>query len=81
MKDWKHATQQEVDAMTFDEVHKIAQLQINKGIILRINDEDYIDEIGGFHSPCNCSNPNGYYCGDCTKLTCKDCECKELRPV
>lgn len=48
---------------------------------LKAAEEDYIDEVGGFHSPCNCSNPNGYYCGDCTKLTCKDCKYKELKPV
>ena len=35
--------------------------------------ESYYDEIGGFHSPCNCYNPLGYYCGDCTKLSCKGC--------
>ena len=38
------------------------------------NEEDYIDEVGGYHSPCNCYNPKGYFCGDCTKLSCKDCE-------
>lgn len=31
MKDWKHATQQEVDAMTFDEAVEILQKQINMG--------------------------------------------------
>lgn len=41
-------------------------------------DEDYIDEVGGFHSPCNCVNPKGYFCGDCTKLSCKDCVYNEL---
>ena len=31
MKDWKHATQQEVDAMTFDEAVEILQKQIDMG--------------------------------------------------
>lgn len=32
MKDWKHATQQEVDAMTFDEAHEIIQRHIDNGV-------------------------------------------------
>lgn len=31
MKEWKHATQQEVDAMTFDEAVEILQKQIDMG--------------------------------------------------
>ena len=43
------------------------------------NVEDYYDEIGGYHSPCNCYNPLGYYCGDCTKLSCKGCSYAIIR--
>ena len=39
---------------------------------------DYYDNIGGFHSPCNCYNPQGYFCGDCTKLTCENCSMRFL---
>ena len=45
----------------------------------RENGEDYYDEIGGYHSPCNCYNPLGYYCGDCTKLSCKGCSYAIIR--
>lgn len=31
MKDWKHATQQEIDSMTFDEAVEIVQGQIDMG--------------------------------------------------
>lgn len=36
-------------------------------------DEDYIDEVGGIHMPGNCYNPVGYFCGECSKSSCKNC--------
>ena len=41
---------------------------------------DYYDNVGGFHSPCNCYNPQGYFCGDCTKLTCENCSVRFFVP-
>lgn len=41
------------------------------------NSEDYIDDIGGYHSPGNCYNPLGYFCGDCTKISCSNCKFKD----
>ena len=41
--------------------------------------EDYVDEIGGFHSPGDCYNPNNVWCGECGKLTCKGCEFAEAK--
>ena len=43
-----------------------------------IENEDYYDNVGGYHSPCNCYNPKGYFCGDCTKLSCETCPYKDL---
>lgn len=42
-----------------------------------MNDEVYIDEVGGVHSPCDCYNPRGTYCGECGKLSCADCGFKD----
>ena len=42
--------------------------------------ETYMDDIGGIHSPCDCYNPYGYFCGDCSKLTCDGCKYNSLRP-
>lgn len=46
--------------------------------LIETKKEDYFDDVGGYHSPCNCRNPNGYFCGDCGKLTCANCKFKEL---
>lgn len=35
--------------------------------------EMYYDEVGGFHDSGTGYSPNGIYCGECSKLTCKDC--------
>lgn len=43
-----------------------------------IENEDYYDNVGGFHFPCNCYNPKGYFCGDCTKLSCETCPYRNL---
>ena len=43
-----------------------------------IENEDYYDNVGGYHSPCNCYNPKGYFCGDCTKLSCETCPYRNL---
>lgn len=42
-----------------------------------IDEESYIDEVGGYHSPGDCYNPKGLYCGECSKESCADCEFKE----
>ena len=39
---------------------------------------EYYDDVGGLHSPGNCYNPTGYYCGDCGKKTCATCACRYL---
>ena len=43
-------------------------------------EETYMDDVGGIHSPCDCYNPYGYFCGDCGKLSCKDCKYRDLQP-
>lgn len=49
----------------------------NCGAKMRIknfdNDECYIDELGGHHDCGVGWNPNGYWCGECPKLSCEDC--------
>lgn len=35
--------------------------------------DSYIDEVGGYHSPCECYNPKGHFCGECSKESCKGC--------
>lgn len=43
-----------------------------------INDTDYVDPVGGYHSPGDCINPRGHFCGDCTKLSCEPCPYRNL---
>lgn len=33
----------------------------------------YYDEVGGFHDEAMGWNPNGVWCGECTKISCVDC--------
>ena len=47
---------------------------INKVIYKIGEDGTYRDEVDGYHSPGDCYNPNGYYCGDCTKRSCAHCD-------
>lgn len=47
---------------------------INKTIYKVDADGTYRDEVDGYHSPGDCYNPNGYYCGDCTKRSCAHCD-------
>ena len=35
--------------------------------------EAYYDDVGGFHDSCIGWNPNGVWCGECTRLSCKGC--------
>lgn len=41
-------------------------------------EEEYLDEVGGFHSPADCYNPEGHYCGECSRESCKGCEYEEM---
>ena len=36
--------------------------------------EVYYDNVGGFHDSAIGYNPNGVYCGECTKLSCQRCK-------
>ena len=35
--------------------------------------EAYYDDVGGFHDSGMGWNPNGNWCGECSKLNCKNC--------
>ena len=37
------------------------------------NPAAYYDDIGGFHDSGMGWNPNGNWCGECSKLNCKNC--------
>lgn len=42
--------------------------------ILFIDDPgSYYDEVGGYHSCGLGYNPNDVFCGECTEISCKDC--------
>ena len=38
-----------------------------------LNDDEYIDEVGGHHDSGIGWNPLGHWCGECTRASCKDC--------
>ena len=38
------------------------------------NPDAYYDDVGGFHDSAVGYNPNGVYCGECTRLSCKGCK-------
>lgn len=33
----------------------------------------YFDEVGGYHEGGCGNDPNGEFCGECSKLSCADC--------
>ena len=37
------------------------------------NPAAYYDDIGGFHDSGMGWNPNGNWCGECSKFNCKNC--------
>ena len=41
--------------------------------------EAYYDEVGGFHDSCIGWNPNGIWCGECTKKSCANCPSKDIK--
>lgn len=53
---------------------KNAQIQFSAGMGLGPTDEVFIDEVGGQHSEGIGWNPNGIWCGECVKSTCKGCK-------
>lgn len=38
-----------------------------------------IDEVGGFHGEGVGYNPNGIFCGECSRLSCKSCVNKDSK--
>ena len=41
-------------------------------------DEDFKDEVGGVHGGGVGYNPQGVFCGECCKMSCKDCSNMEV---
>ena len=53
---------------------KIEELkQYGMKIIFYDYPEGYYDEVGGYHDCAEGWNPNGVWCGECTKESCADC--------
>jgi hypothetical protein len=45
-----------------------------------LEDEDhYIDEIGGIHDGGIGYNPQGLWCGECVRVTCKGCTNEHIK--
>lgn len=47
-------------------------------IMFSDNPEAYYDDVGGFHDSAIGWNPNGVWCGECTRLSCRDCSSRDL---
>lgn len=56
----------------------LAENLIDRSKFEYLSEEDYIDDVGGYHSPGDCCNPKGYRCGDCGKLSCRGCKYNDL---
>jgi hypothetical protein len=54
-----------------EKLHQL--LNLNLPIFFKEDPESHYDEVGGFHSSAIGWNPNGVWCGECTKISCKDC--------
>ena len=39
----------------------------------------YYDEIGGYHDEAIGWNPNGVWCGECTRESCINCPSKDIK--
>jgi len=60
-----------------EEINKFVR-EYNKNMlierkIIKEDEEFYKDEVGGKHGCGVGYNPNGVFCGECVKSTCKDC--------
>ena len=55
-----------------EELEKLKQMSLP---IFFYDDEDgsYYDEVSGFHSAALGWNPNGVWCGECCRRSCKNC--------
>ena len=38
-----------------------------------LDEDTYIDDVGGYHSPGQCVSPCNVFCGECCKETCANC--------
>lgn len=43
-----------------------------RGFII-LTDEEYVDDVGCLHDCAMGWNPNGVWCGECTRVSGKDC--------
>lgn len=58
---------------------KLEKLKATGLPISFIDRPDYFDEVGGFHSEAMGWNPNGVWCGECTKISCANCSSRNAK--
>ena len=54
-----------------EEIEKLKKLKLP--IYFYDCKEAYYDEVGGYHDCAEGWNPNGVWCGECTRPSCKGC--------
>lgn len=61
-----------------EEIEKLKQFNLPI-LFYDDNDSSYYDEIGGFHSAAMGWNPNGIWCGECTRISCSNCSSRDVK--
>ena len=56
---------------TRDEMHYATEQ--GKFVYFYNHPEMYYDQVGGFHDSGTGYNPNGVWCGECSRLSCRTC--------
>ena len=62
---------------SLEEIEKLKKLHIP--IHFYNYPEGYYDEVGGYHDCAEGWNPNGVWCGECTKKSCANCPSKDIK--
>ena len=60
-----------------EKINKLKQFHLP--IIFFDYEDAYYDEVGGFHDGAEGWNPNGVWCGECTKKSCINCPSKDIK--
>lgn len=63
--------------ITQEKLHELK----TKGLPIMFSDnlEAYYDDVGGFHDCAIGWNPNGVWCGECTRASCRDCSSRDSK--
>ena len=60
-----------------EELEKLKQLKLP--IFFYDYPEGYYDDVGGYHDCAEGWNPNGVWCGECTRINCKNCPSESVK--